>query len=164
MAEQKEKSVKITPPASATSTPVVTATSASTALKSPTPKSPVVVKQKVRRVVPRGRMYVQATFNNTIITMTDEGGNTVCWGSTGNSGFSGSRKSTPYAATVSVEKAIGKAREMGMRFVEVFIKGPGPGRDAALRVLRASGLQATMIADVTPVPHNGTKPRKLRHG
>ena len=109
-------------------------------------------------------MYVQATFNNTIITITDEGGNTVCWGSTGNSGFSGSRKSTPYAATVSVEKAIGKAREMGMRTVEVFIKGPGPGRDAALRVLRASGLQATMIADVTPVPHNGTKPRKLRHG
>lgn len=179
MAEQKEKPVRTATPAngakpvktdkSAAPTSVVqastaTTTSASVAPASTTPKSPVVVKQKVRRVVPRGRMYVQATFNNTIITITDEGGNTVCWGSTGNSGFSGSRKSTPYAATVSVEKAIGKAREMGMRSVEVFIKGPGPGRDAALRVLRASGLQATMIADVTPVPHNGTKPRKLRHG
>lgn len=129
------------------------------------PTAPVApVKQKIKKIVPRGRMYVMATFNNTIVTMTDEQGNTVCWGSTGNSGFSGSRKSTPYAATVSVEKAIGKAKEMGMRSVEVFIKGPGPGRDAALRVLRASGLQATMIADVTPVPHNGTKPRKLRHG
>lgn len=122
------------------------------------------VAAKVKRLVPRGRVYIQATFNNTIVTVTDEGGNTVCWGSTGNSGFSGSRKSTPYAATVSVEKAVGKAREMGMRTVEVFIKGPGPGRDAALRVIKASGLQVTMIADVTPVPHNGTKPRKLRHG
>lgn len=126
---------------------------------------PVVpVKQKVKRIVQKGRVYVQATFNNTIVTVTDEQGNTLCWGSTGNSGFSGSRKSTPYAATVSVEKAIGKAREFGMRTVDVYIKGPGPGRDSALRVLRASGLQVSMIADVTPVPHNGTKPRKLRHG
>lgn len=169
MAEQKEKSVKIVAPtqgdkpAAQSSTATVISAGVSPAPVAPKPPT-VIVKQKVRRIVPRGRMYVQATFNNTIITITDEGGNTVCWGSTGNSGFSGSRKSTPYAATVSVEKAIGKAREMGMRSVEVFIKGPGPGRDAALRVLRASGLQATMIADVTPVPHNGTKPRKLRHG
>jgi len=123
-----------------------------------------IVAPKVKRIVQRGRVYVRATFNNTIVTVTDENGNTVCWGSTGNSGFSGSRKSTPYAATVSVEKAVGKAREMGMRYVEVYIKGPGPGRDAALRVIKTSGLQVTMIADVTPVPHNGTKPRKLRHG
>ena len=127
-------------------------------------KKPVVVKQKVRRQVSKGRMYVQATFNNTICTITDETGNTLCWGSTGNAGFSGSRKSTPYAATMSVEKAVGKAKEFGMRFMEVYIKGPGPGRDSALRVLKASGIQATMIVDVTPVPHNGTKPRKLRHG
>ncbi len=169
MAVKKEKSVKITPPTQSAKQATPTSSApAIPAVASPAPVVPkpptVIVKQKVRRVVPRGRMYVQATFNNTIITITDEGGNTVCWGSTGNSGFSGSRKSTPYAATVSVEKAIGKAREMGMRTVEVFIKGPGPGRDAALRVLRSSGLQATMIADVTPVPHNGTKPRKLRHG
>lgn len=123
-----------------------------------------VIKPKIKKLIQRGRVYVQATFNNTIVTITDENGNTVCWGSTGNSGFSGSRKSTPYAATVSVEKAVGKAKEMGMRTVDVYIKGPGPGRDAALRVIRASGLQVTMIADVTPVPHNGTKPRKLRHG
>lgn len=117
----------------------------------------------VKRVL-KGRIYVQATFNNTIVTVTDENGNTVCWGSTGNSGFSGSRKSTPYAATVSVEKAVGKAKEFGMRYVDVYIKGPGPGRDSVLRVLRSSGMQITMIADVTPIPHNGTKPRKLRHG
>lgn len=130
-----------------------------------TPAAPAkTIVQKVKRLVQRGRVYVQATFNNTIVTVTDETGNTLCWGSTGNSGFSGSRKSTPYAATMSVEKAVGKSREMGMRSVEVYIKGPGPGRDAALRVIKASGLQVTMIADVTPVPHNGTKPRKLRHG
>jgi len=123
----------------------------------------VAVKKTIKRVS-KGRIYVQATFNNTIATVTDENGNTLAWGSTGNSGFSGSRKSTPYAATVSVEKAVSKAKEMGMRFVEVHIKGPGPGRDAVLRVLRSSGMQVTMIADVTPIPHNGTKPRKLRHG
>lgn len=119
---------------------------------------------KSKRSVPRGRVYVNSTFNNTIVTITDEQGNTVCWGSTGNSGFAGSRKSTPYAATMSLEKAIGKAKDMGMRSVELYIKGPGPGRDSALRVLKASGLHLTMIADVTPLPHNGTKPRKLRHG
>lgn len=124
----------------------------------------VVQKQKVKRVIPRGRVYVRATFNNTIVTVTDENGNTVCWGSTGNVGFSGSRKSTPYAATMSVEKAVSRAKEFGMRTVDVYIKGPGPGRDAALRVIKTAGLQVTMIADVTPVPHNGTKPRKLRHG
>ncbi len=118
----------------------------------------------VRKQVARGRIYVQATFNNTIVTVTDEQGNTLCWGSSGNSGFSGSRKATPYAATVTVEKAIERSREFGMKSVDVFIKGPGAGRDAVLRVVRAKGLKVSMIADVTPIPHNGTKPRKARHG
>src|SRR3989338_5943724 len=124
----------------------------------------ITTAKKVKRHVPKGHMYVQATFNNTIATVTDEQGNTLCWGSTGNAGFSGSRKSTPYAATMSVEKAVSKAKEFGMRYMDIFIKGPGPGRDAALRAVRAAGIQVSMIADVTPIPHNGTKPRKLRHG
>lgn len=121
-------------------------------------------KQTIKKQVPRGRIYVQATFNNTIVTITDERGNTVCWGSSGNAGFSGSRKSTPYAATVTVEKAIDKSKDSGMRYMDVYIKGPGPGRDAVLRVIRAKGIRVGMIADVTPIPHNGTKPRKRRHG
>lgn len=121
-------------------------------------------KKPMTRLVQKGRVYIKATFNNTLVTVTDENGNTLCWGSTGNSGFTGSRKSTPYAATVSVEKAVGRAKEFGMRFADVYIKGPGPGRDAALRVLKASGIKVSMLVDVTPVPHNGTKPRKLRHG
>ena len=120
--------------------------------------------QKPKRVVARGRVYLQATFNNTIVTVTDDQGNTLCWGSTGLSGFSGARKSTPYAATVSVEQAIGKAKDYGMRSVSVYIKGPGPGRDAVLRVLRNTGMKIEMIADVSPIPHNGTKPRKVRRG
>lgn len=120
--------------------------------------------KKTTRLVQKGRVYIKATFNNTLVTITDENGNTLCWGSTGNSGFTGSRKSTPYAATVSVEKAVNRAKEFGMRFADTYIKGPGPGRDAALRVLKTAGIKITMIADLTPVPHNGTKPRKLRHG
>jgi small subunit ribosomal protein S11 len=127
---------------------------------------PVVQQQRKGPVkqVPKGRVYVQATFNTTLVTVTDENGGAVAWGSTGNSGFSGSKKSTPYAATVTIEKAFEKAKMMGMRTADVYLKGPGPGRDAALRVLRSSGIRALMIADVTPIPHNGTKPRKLRHG
>lgn len=121
-------------------------------------------KKPMNRLVQKGRVYIRATFNNTLVTITDETGNTLCWGSTGNSGFSGSRKSTPYAATVSLEKAMNKAKEFGMRYADVYIKGPGPGRDAALRVLKASGVRVTMLVDMTPVPHNGVKPRKLRHG
>jgi small subunit ribosomal protein S11 len=124
----------------------------------------VTPKTSVKRQVQRGRIYVQATFNNTIVTITDDAGHTLCWGSTGNSGFSGSRKSTPYAATVTVEKAIDRSKDFGMRTVDIYIKGPGPGRDAVLRVVRAKGLSVGMIADVTPIPHNGTKPRKQRHG
>lgn len=119
---------------------------------------------KVKRVVPKGQMFVTATFNNTIVTITDEQGNTVCWSSTGALGFPGSRKSTPYAATVTLERAVELARAHGMTSMDVFIKGPGPGRDAALRVIRSQGIKVSMIADMTPVPHNGTRPRKRKHG
>jgi small subunit ribosomal protein S11 len=120
-------------------------------------------KRKVIKSVPRGRLYVTATFNNTLSTITDENGQALVWGSTGKAGFSGSRKSTPYAATVSLEKVISEAKEFGIRELKVYIKGPGPGRDAALRVLRGSGIRLTQIADVTPIPHNGTRPRKRKH-
>jgi small subunit ribosomal protein S11 len=125
-------------------------------------KAPANVKKQMRSV-PKGRLYVTATFNSTLASITDENGNVVCWASTGESGFTGSRKSTPYAATITVENAIAKARNFGMNQMDVFIKGPGPGRDVALRVLRAQGIKVGMIADMTPVPHNGTKPRKAKH-
>lgn len=120
--------------------------------------------KRITKIVPRGRIYVTATFNNTLVTITDEKGNTICWSSTGKAGFSGSKKSTPYAATITVEQAIKQAKEYGVRSVEIFIKGPGPGRDAALRVVRSQGLNVTQIADVTPIPHNGTRPRKRKRG
>ena len=120
-------------------------------------------KKKVTRAVPSGRLYVSATFNNTLVSITDEQGAVLCWASTGEAGFSGSRKSTPYAATVTLENAINKAKNYGMNKMDVFIKGPGPGRDVALRVLRAQGIKVSMIADLTPVPHNGTRSRKARH-
>ena len=125
-----------------------------------------VIKKPARkpiRLVDKGRVCVTATFNNTLVTITDESGNVIAWGSTGKAGFSGSKKSTPYAATVTIEKAIEEAKNFGLKNVEVLIKGPGPGRDAALRVLRGSGLKVGMIADVTPIPHNGTRPRKKKH-
>lgn len=115
------------------------------------------------KVVPKGRLYVTATFNSTLVSVTDEAGNVLCWSSTGESGFTGSRKSTPYAATITIENAINKAKAYGMHQFDVFIKGPGPGRDVALRVLRAQGSRVGMIADMTPIPHNGTKPRKAKH-
>jgi small subunit ribosomal protein S11 len=127
----------------------------------PTPQTSVA--RKNTRVIPRGRIYVTATFNNTIVSVTDEKGSVVCWSSTGGSGFSGSRKSSPYAATVTVENAVTKAKAFGMNEMDLFLKGPGPGRDAALRVLRAQRIRVNMIADMTPVPHNGTKPRKAKH-
>lgn len=115
------------------------------------------------RVVPKGRMYVTATFNTTLVSITDEQGNVLCWSSTGESGFSGSRKSTPYAATITVENALNKAKSFGINELDLYIKGPGPGRDVALRVIRAQRIKLSMIADVTPLPHNGTKPRKGRN-
>jgi len=120
-------------------------------------------KNKNIKVVSKGKIYVTATFNNTLASVTDEKGNVLCWSSTGESGFSGSRKSTPYAATITVENAVNRSKIFGMREMDVFIKGPGPGRDVALRVLRAQKIKIGMIADVTPMPHNGTRPRKAKH-
>ncbi len=124
--------------------------------------APIRKTQKII-AVPKGRLYVTATFNTTLASITDEQGNVLCWASAGESGFSGSRKSTPYAATITVENAINKARVYGMQQVALYIKGPGPGRDVALRVLKAQGIKVTMIADMTPLPHNGTRPRKAKH-
>ncbi len=117
---------------------------------------------KIKRVVEKGKVFITATFNNTIVTITDVQGNTLCWGSSGMSGFKGARKATPYAATTAVETVARKAQESGLREVEVYIKGPGAGRDAALRGLKAAGLGITLIADVTPIPHNGVRPKKKR--
>ena len=122
-----------------------------------------ITTKKLNKAVPKGRLYVTATFNSTLASITDEQGNVLCWSSTGESGFTGSRKSTPYAATVTVENAINKAKAFGMHSIDLLIKGPGPGRDVALRVLRAQGIKVGMIADMTPVPHNGTRPRKAKH-
>ncbi|MBI2009805.1 MAG: 30S ribosomal protein S11 [Candidatus Chisholmbacteria bacterium] len=119
-------------------------------------------KTKTTKQVTKGKMYVTATFNNTLVTVTDETGGAVAWGSTGKAGFKGSRKSTPYAATTAVEGVLSDVKNFGLKELEVYIKGPGPGRDAALRVLRNSGIKITLIADVTPIPHNGSRPRKRR--
>lgn len=121
------------------------------------------IRKKVSKAVPKGRLYVNATFNNTLVSITDEKGSVLCWASTGEAGFTGSRKSTPYAATITVENAVNKAKDYGMSQMDVYLRGPGPGRDVALRVLRAQGIKVSMIADLTPVPHNGTRPRKARH-
>ena len=110
----------------------------------------------------KAKVFITATFNNTLVTFTDLKGNTLCWGSTGSVGFKGARKSTPFAATTAVEAVGKKAQGKGVDEVEVFIKGPGPGRDAALRALRAVGLKMSLIADVTPIPHNGPRPKKRR--
>ncbi len=111
-----------------------------------------------------GRMYILATFNNTVVTITDDSGNVVAWSSTGKVGFKGSRKSTPFAATQAITSAVESAKSMGLRQTAVYIKGPGPGRDAALRVLRTIGVKVTEMQDVTPIPHNGTRAKKPRHG
>src|SRR5579885_3457892 len=119
-------------------------------------------KRRERKSVPRGRAYVQSTFNNTIITLTDPNGNALSWGSAGATGFKGSRKSTPYAAQVAAEGAARRAMEHGLRQIDVFVKGPGSGREAAIRALQAAGLLVLSIRDVTPVPHNGCRPPKRR--
>ncbi len=118
--------------------------------------------KKIKQVGSLGRVYVTATFNNTLVTITDLNGNTIAWGSAGSSGFKGARKSTPFAATTAVETVARKAQNMGLREVEVYVKGPGAGRDAALRGLKSVGLQISLIADVTPMPHNGVRPKKKR--
>lgn len=112
----------------------------------------------------RGRVYITATLNNTLVTVTNDEGNTLCWSSTGAVGFKGSRKSTPYASTMALEAAFKKAQTLGIKQIEVFLKGPGSGRDAALRAFRASPFKIIQIADVTPLPHNGTRKPKVRRG
>jgi small subunit ribosomal protein S11 len=124
--------------------------------------APVTKKKKKVHVDANGRAYVRATFNNTIITLTDTYGNVISWSTSGKNGFKGSRKSTPFAAQVAAEAAAKEAYDLGLRRVEVFIKGPGGGREAAVRSLQTSGLEITMIRDVTPVPHNGCRPPKRR--
>ena len=122
----------------------------------------VVKKQKTMVSTGNGKLFVSTTFNNTIVTITNEKGDAIAWSSSGNAGFKGTRKSTPFAATSAVEEAIKKAKEVGVSNVEVFIKGPGVGRDAALRAVRNSGLSISMIADVRPIPHNGPRMKKKR--
>lgn len=123
-----------------------------------------MAKTKPALTLRQGNIYITATFNNTIVSVTDTNGNVAVWGSTGASGFKGSRKSTPFASTTAIDSVIKKAKELGLTTAEVFIKGPGPGRDAVLGVLRTSGLKITQIADVTPIPHNGCRSRKRKHG
>ncbi len=119
-------------------------------------------KKRERKAVPRGQAYIQSTFNNTIVTLTDPAGGVLSWGSAGASGFKGSRKSTPYAAQIAADVAAKKAMDHGLRQVEVFVKGPGGGREGAIRALQAAGLTVTSITDVTPIPHNGCRPPKRR--
>jgi small subunit ribosomal protein S11 len=120
------------------------------------------VRRRERKNIPRGRAFIQSTFNNTIVTLTDQTGNVIAWASAGASGFKGSRKSTPYAAQVTAESAARKAMEHGLRQVEVFVRGPGSGREMAIRSLQAAGLQVLSITDVTPIPHNGCRAPKRR--
>jgi small subunit ribosomal protein S11 len=122
----------------------------------------VRTQKKVRKNIANGVVHIQSTFNNTIVTITDSVGNVVSWSSAGIQGFKGSRKSTPFAAQMAAQDAAKKAMEHGMRSVEVFVKGPGPGRESALRALQSTGFNVLTIKDVTPIPHNGCRPSKRR--
>jgi small subunit ribosomal protein S11 len=118
--------------------------------------------KKARRTISHGKAYIHATFNNTIVTITDTQGNAVVWSSAGSSGFRGSRKSTPYAARLAAQEAIKSATEMGLQEVDIYVKGPGPGREAAIRAMIGTDLRVRSISDITPVPHNGCRPPKKR--
>lgn len=118
--------------------------------------------RKVKKNIPYGQAHVHATFNNTIVSMSDQQGNVVTWASAGTSGFKGSRKSTPYAARLAAQQASETAQEHGMQEVDIIVKGPGPGREAAIRAIQASGIKVRSITDITPVPHNGCRPPKKR--
>jgi small subunit ribosomal protein S11 len=125
-------------------------------------KGPARGRRRERKNVPIGQAHIHSTFNNTIVTITDPTGAVVCWGSSGAAGFTGSRKSTPYAAQMSADGAARKALEHGMRQVDVYVKGPGSGRESAIRALQQAGLSVNSITDVTPIPHNGCRPPKRR--
>jgi small subunit ribosomal protein S11 len=118
--------------------------------------------RKVKRTLSSGQVHIFASFNNTIVTVTDPQGNAVCWGSSGSAGFKGSRKSTPFAARLAAEQALKAAVSMGIQEVDLYVKGPGPGRESAIRAVQALGLKVRSISDVTPVPHNGCRPPKKR--
>ena len=118
--------------------------------------------RKEKRVISQGQCHIQATFNNTIVTITDPQGNVITWASAGTAGFKGSRKSTPYAAQIAAQQAARSAQESGMRELDIFVKGPGPGRESAIRSLQQTGLVVRSITDVTPIPHNGCRPPKKR--
>ncbi|MFC1994045.1 30S ribosomal protein S11 [Chloroflexota bacterium] len=120
------------------------------------------IRRRERKAVPRGRAYIQATFNNTIVTLTDPQGNVIAWGSSGTVGFKGSRKGTAFAAQRAADVAARRAKDHGLRHIEVYVKGPGSGREAAIRSLQASGLNITSIRDITPIPHNGCRAPKRR--
>ncbi|MCK5783619.1 MAG: 30S ribosomal protein S11 [Desulfobacterales bacterium] len=120
------------------------------------------IKKRVKKNILNGVVHIRSTFNNTIVSITDPNGNVVAWSTAGMNGFKGSRKSTPFAAQLASQDAAKKAMEHGLRNVEVYVKGPGPGRESALKALQATGLTVTMIKDVTPIPHNGCKPKKRR--
>jgi small subunit ribosomal protein S11 len=123
---------------------------------------PKKTKRKEKKNIPHGHAHIQSTFNNTIVTITDPEGNAISWASSGNVGFKGSRKSTPFAAQLAAEQAAKRAMEHGVRRVDVFVKGPGSGRETAIRSLAATGLEVQAITDVTPVPHNGCRPPRRR--
>ena len=125
-------------------------------------KSAVIKKRRERKNIERGAAHIRSSFTNTIVTITDVNGNAVSWASAGGLGFRGSRKSTPYAAQTAAETAAKAAMDHGMKTVEVYVKGPGSGRESAIRALQATGLEVTMIKDVTPIPHNGCRPPKRR--
>ena len=134
-----------------------------TAAPSAAPRRPVRRGgKKEKKAVPYGHVYIQASFNNTLITFTDPQGNAIAWGSAGSSGFKGSRKSTPYAAQIAAQNAARVALELGLREVDVRVKGPGPGRESAIRALQQAGLKVRSITDTTPIPHNGCRPPKKR--
>ena len=134
-----------------------------TAAPSAAPKRPVRRGgKKEKKAVPYEHVYIQASFNNTLITFTDPQGNAIVWGSAGSSGFKGSRKSTPYAAQIAAQNAGKRALELGLREVDVRVKGPGPGRESAIRALQQSGIKVRSITDTTPIPHNGCRPAKKR--
>ena len=119
-------------------------------------------KRRERKSIPAGRAYIQSTFNNTIVTLTDPKGNVIAWGSSGTAGFKGSRKGTPYAAQLAAQETARRGMEHGLRQIDVYVKGPGSGREAAIRSLQSAGLHITSIRDVTPTPHNGCRPPKRR--
>jgi small subunit ribosomal protein S11 len=125
-------------------------------------KTPVRTRKRVKKQVADGMAHIHASFNNTIVTITDRQGNALSWATAGGSGFRGSRKSTPFAAQVAADRAGKVAQEFGLKNIEVFVKGPGPGRESAIRALNAAGYKITNITDVTPIPHNGCRPPKKR--